>query len=145
MIRIRRLAPEEVSDLHRRMEQVVESLLHGIAPLHGAHGWLPRADIRENAGGMVLTLDVPGVRREDIEIVIEGPFLGVRGVRREPAEGECLRWHQMEIAYGPFERVFHLPADADIEGISAAYRDGFLEVTIPRRAPSIRQVPVDSA
>jgi HSP20 family protein len=143
MIRIRRLEPEEVSNLERRMEQVVESLLHGLAPSHGLHGWLPRTDIRENASGTVLTIDLAGVRRDDIEILIEGPFLRVGGVRREPAEGECLRWHQMEIAYGPFERVFNLPADADVEGISAGYRDGFLEIAIPRRSLGSRQVPVD--
>lgn len=144
MIRIRRLEPEEASDLQRRMEQVVEGLLHGVAHLHGGHGWLPRADIRENSSGTVLGLDLPGVRREDIEILIEGPFLRVGGVRREPGEGECLRWHQMEIAYGTFERVFSLPPDADIEAISAGFRDGYLEIVIPRRLIGSRQVPVDS-
>jgi HSP20 family protein len=84
------------------------------------------------------------VRREDIEILIEGPFLRVAGVRREPAGTECLRWHQMEISDGPFERVFNLPPDADLEGISAGYRDGFLEIVIPRRTLGSRQVPVDA-
>ena len=144
MIRIRRLEPDEVSNLKARMEQVVESLLHGTAMLHGAQGWLPRADIRENSSGTLLSLDLGGVRREDIEILIEGPFLRVGGVRREPAGGECLRWHQMEISYGPFERVFNLPPDADLEGISAGYRDGFLEIVIPRRTLGSRQVPVDA-
>jgi len=133
-----------MSDLQRRMGQVVDSLLHGMGRIPGAHGWLPRADIHETASGMMVTLELAGVSREEIEILIEGSFLRVAGARRDPAGGECLRWHQMEIAYGPFERVFSLPHDADVEAISATYRDGFLEIAIPRQAGGGRQVPVDT-
>ena len=143
MIRIRRLEPEEVPDLQRRMAQVVDTLLHGLGPLPAAHGWLPRADIHETAQGLLLTLELAGVSRDEIEIVIEGPFLRVAGARVEPAGGECLRWHQMEIAYGPFERVFQLPPDVDVNAIAVAFRDGFLQITIPRRAEDSRVVPVD--
>ena len=144
MIRIRRIDPHDTSDLHRRMEQVVESLLHGLEPVASARGFLPRADIHETAQGLLLTLDLAGVRREDLEILIEGPFLRVAGVRSEPDLAACLRWHQMEISYGPFERVFSLPPEADTEGITAGYHDGFLEIIIPRRAGGSRQVPIEA-
>lgn len=144
MIRIRRIEPGENAHLQRRMEEAVESLLRGIGRTGDAHEWLPRADVLENASGIILTLELAGVRREEIEILIEGPFLRVAGVRQEPSGG-CLRWHQMEIGYGAFERVFSLPADADLDAITAASRDGFLTITIPRRPGSSRQVPVDAS
>jgi HSP20 family protein len=144
MIRIRRIDPSDAPALHRRMEQVVESLLHGLGPGASAGGFLPRADVHETADGLLVTLDLGGVRREDLEIQIEGPFLRVAGARREPDLAACTRWHQMEIAYGPFERVFALPPEADTEAITAGYRDGFLEITIPRRAGSSRQVPIET-
>jgi HSP20 family protein len=144
MIRIRRVASPDLYEVHRRMEQMMETLLHGLGPGSGTRGFLPRADIHETASGMEVTLDLAGVRREDLEIVIQGEFLRVSGVRREPEVGECLRWHQMEIAYGPFERVFALAPEADVDNIAAAYHDGFLRVTVPRRtAGGGRQVPVD--
>jgi HSP20 family molecular chaperone IbpA len=49
----------------------------------------------------------------------------------------------MEIAYGPFERVFALPPDADVDAIGATLQDGFLKISVPRRAGGGRQVPVD--
>ncbi|HYV86593.1 MAG TPA: Hsp20/alpha crystallin family protein [Patescibacteria group bacterium] len=143
MIRIRRIAAPDLSTIHRRMEQTMETLIRGLGHLAVTRGFVPRADIHEIAAGMLVTLDLGGVPRDAIEIVIEGEFIRVSGVRREPEVGDCLRWHQMEIAYGPFERVFALPPEADVDAISATFQDGFLQITVPRRAGGGRQVPVD--
>jgi HSP20 family protein len=147
VIRIRRVVPQEVNDLHRRMEQVMDSLLHGLGPAFGPKGFVPRADIHENPEGLLVTVDLPGVSREAIDIVVEGQALRISGVRAEPAITGCLRWHQLEIAYGPFERFIPLPATADVEKVQANYKDGFLQVIIPFRPADKggRQVPVDPA
>lgn len=145
MIRIRRVVPQEVNDLHRRMEQVMDSLLHGLGPAFGPKGFVPRADIHENPEGLLVTVDLPGVSREAIDIVVEGQALRISGVRSEPAGTACLRWHQLEIAYGPFERFIPLPATANLDAIQANYKDGFLQVTIPFKPDQGgRQVPVDA-
>jgi HSP20 family protein len=133
MIRIRRVVPQEVSDLHRRMEQVMDSLLHGLGPAYGPKGFVPRADIHETPEGLLVTVDLPGVSREAIDIVVEGQALRISGVRPEPAITACLRWHQLEIAYGPFERFIPLPASADVEKIQANYKDGVLRLTLPTK------------
>jgi HSP20 family protein len=145
MIRIRRIAATDLSALHRRMEQAMEGLVRGLGHVHVAvaRAFVPRADIHETAAGVVVTLDLAGVQRDAIEIVIEGEFMRVSGVRHEPEMGACLRWHQMEIAYGPFERVFSLPPETDVDAIGATMQDGFLRISVPRRAGSGRQVPVD--
>lgn len=121
----------------------MEGLVHGHVHVAVARGFVPRSDIHETAAGVVVTLDLGGVQRDAIEIVIEGDFMRVSGVRHESETGACLRWHQMEIAYGPFERVFALPPDADIDAIGATLQDGFLKISVPRRAGGGRQVPVD--
>ena len=145
MIRIRRVVPQEVSDLHRRMEQVMDSLLHGLGPAYGPKGFVPRADIHENPEGLLVTVDLPGVTREAIDIVVEGQALRISGVRSEPAGTGCLRWHQLEIAYGPFERFIPLPAAANLDAIQANYKDGFLQVTIPFKPDQAgRQEPGDA-
>jgi len=145
MIRITRIPSPDVSDLHRRMEQVMESLLHGFGSVAPGSAFLPRADIHETAAGIRIILDLAGVTRDDIDIVIEGRLLRVAGSRQEPEVSDCLRYHQMEIPYGSFERIFHLPEDADAERVSASYRDGFLQITVPLRPPGeARQVPVDA-
>ncbi len=145
MVRIRTTATREVADLHRHMEQMLERLLYAAEPDPAIAGWVPRADVYETAGGILVTVEVPGVERGEIEILVQGSYMRVSGVREEPALSSCMRWHQMEIAYGPFERVVSLPAEVDAERITATYRDGFLRIEIPRASPPSRSVTIDGA
>ena len=123
----------------------METLLHGGAIASGAGGWAPRVDIRETADKFLVTVDLPGVHRDAIDVTVEGSYLHVTGVRGEPALPGCVRWHQMEIAYGTFERVISLPFDIDPDRIRASFQDGFLNIEIPRTEASSRQVPIDPA
>ncbi len=131
-MRIRRSTAQPVIDLHRRMEEVMERLLRDAKPLASPAPWTPRVDIHETAGAIVVTLEIPGVQRDAIDIVVEGLYLTVSGERAETLSTGCLRWHQMEIAHGRFERVLALPQEVDAERITATYKDGFLTITIPR-------------
>ncbi len=119
-------------DLHRRMEQVLESLLRDVKPLESPAPWIPRVDIFETAEEFVVTLEIPGVDREEVDIMVEGLCLSVSGARPDPSPGGCVRWHQMEIAHGRFERVLALPQEVDAERITAICKDGFLSIRIPR-------------
>ena len=145
MIRIRRIPSSEISHLQRQMESAMQGLLHGFDRLGPGAGFMPRADIQEIGDGLRILLDLAGVTREAIDITVEGRLLRVAGTRNEAESAGCLRYHQMEIPYGSFERVFHLPETADSEAISAVYRDGFLTIQVPLRAAGEgRQVPVDT-
>jgi len=145
MVRIRRRSSLELGNLHRRMEQVMEGLLHGSGLVSGAGGWAPRVDIRETTDMFLVTVDLPGVARDAIELTVEGSYLHVTGVRNEPTLEGCVRWHQMEIAYGTFERIICMPFEIDPDLIRASFQDGFLNVEIPRTAAPSRQVPIDTA
>jgi HSP20 family protein len=144
MVRIRRCRPQEIADLGRRVEGILNALLHDLpAGPAAARAWVPRADIYETGAAYIVTLEIPGIEREEIDIVVEGTYLSVSGRRPEPLQGTCTRWHQMEIAHGPFERVIVLPEAADPERITATYRDGFLDITIPRAETGPRSVPIE--
>jgi len=142
MVRILISPTREVADLHRRMEQMMERLLHIAEPESSSLGWVPRADVYETAEQILVSLEIPGVERGEIEILVQGPYLRVSGVRQEPTS-VCMRWHQMEIVYGPFERVVALPLAIDPEGIRATYTDGFLRIEIPRGAAGPRSVSIE--
>jgi HSP20 family protein len=143
MLRIRRVDRSSALDLHRRMEQMMEALAHGVDPSRASAAWVPPVDIYETTESIVLALEVPGVERADLEIVVQGPYLRVAGIRRQPAGAGCRRWHQMEIDYGPFERVVALPEEIDPERVRASYVDGFLRIEIPRSLPLPRTVPIE--
>jgi HSP20 family protein len=142
LVRIGRGEAQVMADLHRRLEQVMERLLHDAAPSPASRGWVPRTDIYDTPDGLSVILDLPGIEPQEIEIVVEGAYLSVSGSRPEPAPIGCMRWHQMEIAHGPFERIIALPGEVDPARITATYEDGFLHISIPRAAGGGRLVPI---
>jgi HSP20 family protein len=142
-MRIRRSPVHPMVDLHRRMEQVMQRLLQDAQPMKSHGQWEPRTDIYETAEEFVVTLEIPGIDREEIEILVEGLYLSVSGSRAEPETQGCMRWHQMEITHGRFERVLTLPQEADPERITATYEDGFLSIHIPRGPAVVRSVPIE--
>jgi HSP20 family protein len=110
---------------------------------HSTPGWTPAVDVYETASALVVRLDLAGVDPERTEVHAEPYLLTIRGVRRErnAAEGQQERaYHTLEIPYGRFERGIRLPAGLDTDAAQANYRDGLLEITLPKRAP--REVPI---
>jgi HSP20 family protein len=97
--------------------------------------WLPDADVFEREGQVVVRVDLPGVRREEIEVAMEGDMLVIRGRREEEKEVKEEGYYFCERASGEFQRSIGLPEGANTEAIEATYQDGVLEVTVPRPAP----------
>jgi HSP20 family protein len=106
--------------------------------------WTPAMDMYETDDAVVILLDLAGVDASQTEVHAEPHLLIVRGVRRERHAGgspEAQRnYHALEIPYGRFERTIHLPAGLDTTSAQANYRDGLLEITLPKRVA--RQVPI---
>jgi len=121
----------------------MERLMQEVTPLESPAPWVPRANIYETLEEFVVTLEIPGIDRDEIEILVEGNYLSLSGSRAEPETQGCMRWHQMEITHGRFERVLALPLEADPERITATYKDGFLYIHIPRGVTGARSVPID--
>ena len=94
----------------------------------------PVAELRETKDSVSVSLELPGVNRKDVSITFHDGVLAVAGERRqetEVKEGESFR---TERSYGRFERQVELAAPVDAEKISAAFKDGVLTVTLPKRA-----------
>jgi HSP20 family protein len=95
--------------------------------------WVPVVDIKEEKDRFVLHADLPGVKREDIDITMEDGVLSIRGERRLEEVQDEGEYKRIERAYGSFYRRFSLPDTADADNISARSNDGVLEVVIPKR------------
>ena len=94
--------------------------------------WVPPVDVAETQDRIVVRAEVPGMKQEDIAIEFENGLLTIRGDRKlEKHEG--VTWHRVERIYGNFSRSFTLPRSVDPEKITASYRDGILEVEVPKR------------
>jgi HSP20 family protein len=103
-------------------------------------------DVSESPESLQITMEVPGVRSEDVKISLENNLLTIRGEKRQEAEEKGERVHRYERSYGTFERTFVLPNTVDPERIEARYGDGILTVTIPKAERARpREIPVSAS
>ncbi len=105
--------------------------------------WQPVLDVFETEKSIVVRVELAGVRRDDLQVSVDGDVLRVRGVRRPPSESDVERLHRMEIAFGPFERTLSIPVPFEREQVAAHLADGFLRVTLPKRVAAKRHVEVE--
>lgn len=119
-----------------RIGQLLDQFFGPLAPpfgtmlgQHGA-GW-PAVDVEEDDQSYCVCMEIPGVRREDLDIEIQNEVVTVRGEKRRSEKGSRPRWS--ERSYGAFVRSFSLPPDADPDETSASFQDGVLTLTFPKR------------
>ncbi len=101
-----------------------------------APGWTPPVDLYETAGDFVLTAELPGLRKDDIDIHVEDNRVVIRGERTSGPGNDvpCEQFHRVERGHGRFSRAFALPYPIDIARVVAELKDGILTVTLPKTA-----------
>jgi HSP20 family protein len=92
----------------------------------------PITDIYEGKDGLVIKVELPGISRKDIDISLEGDLLNIKAVKKEESLPDDTRYYTSERCFGELHRHVSLPYHVDFEKISATFRDGLLEVTLPR-------------
>jgi HSP20 family protein len=115
-----------------------------LGPLVGndAPGWTPPVDLYETTDAFVLTAELPGLSREQIDIQAEESRVVIRGARVS-GQLSCEQYHRIERGHGRFSRGFVLPESIDVEGVTADLRDGLLTLTMPKaRGRGARRVDV---
>ncbi len=92
----------------------------------------PAVDIEETQDAYVLKADLPGMTQADVKVSLLGDVLTLRGERKRPEPGHESAWRHSERSYGTFERTFKLTRSVRADGVQATYRDGVLEVKVPK-------------
>ena len=111
---------------------------------HEGRDWVPSVDIREEEDRFVLIADIPGVRREDVEVTLENGVLTLKGERHTETEDTREGFHRKERVHGTFMRQFNLPETVETDSINATISDGVLEIGIPKQAkPEPRKIAVN--
>ncbi|MDJ0782041.1 MAG: Hsp20/alpha crystallin family protein [Desulfosarcinaceae bacterium] len=106
--------------------------------------WRPDVDIYEVESGVILKVDLPGVRKEDVSVEVKDNLLTLSGERREDPDIPESRYYRRERTCGSFLRAFTLQAPISPEKIKATFKDGVLKVSLPHPEEDLpRQVKVN--
>ena len=117
-------------------DKLFDSFFNGssISKRDGSGGvWAPSVDVHEDQNSFYIEAELPGVKKEDIQLEIENNVLTIKGERRFEKKEEQDSYHFVERSYGSFFRSFSLPKNVDPDNIGAEYRDGMLLLTLPKR------------
>ncbi|MFQ5862215.1 MAG: Hsp20/alpha crystallin family protein [Candidatus Brocadiales bacterium] len=94
--------------------------------------WGPAADVMETSDSVIVKIELPGVEPKDVDISVSGDTLTIRGEKREEKEEKGKSFYRIERSYGSFHRTINLPSDVEADKAKADYKDGVLEVTLPK-------------
>ena len=108
--------------------------------------WTPRLEMRERDQRLAITLELPGLKREDIGVNLTDEGLVIEGERAQGAENREDEWFTTERTYGRFYRVVPLPDGVNFKEVKATFRNGVLEISVPLPAAAAKapyKVPVE--
>ena len=94
--------------------------------------WAPSIDVAETDEEVVVTAELPGIKQDDVDITIIDDVLMLKGEKKEEKEVKEKNYHRIERSYGSFQRSVRLPTGVQADKAKAKYKDGVLQVTIPK-------------
>ena len=94
--------------------------------------WSPPVDIYETVDGLILSIELPGVGKDDVTVEFKDDLLVIRGERKFKHELRLENCHRMEGNYGPFQRFFTVPEKVDTSRLEAGFKDGTLNIYLPK-------------
>jgi HSP20 family protein len=105
--------------------------------------WVPNTDVYATENGLVIKVELAGMKREDLELTVEANKLRISGHRPDGCRAPKCKFLVMEINYGAFESIIELPSGYDLSLAKAAYQNGFLRIDVPMlRGPASKTISV---
>tara|TARA_B100001989_G_C24260413_1_gene326611 strand:- start:18 stop:494 length:477 start_codon:yes stop_codon:yes gene_type:complete len=134
---INRLSPFNlIGDLQTDLNRFFDSsLLNMSKSFEGDNieNWLPSIDIHDSGDKLVVQADLPGLKKEDIEVTVQGNTLFIRGEKKHDEKVQDAGYLRSERFFGQFERALPLSSDIDSSKVDAAYKDGVLTVSVAKK------------
>uniref|UniRef100_A0A7C2V5T9 Hsp20/alpha crystallin family protein n=1 Tax=Hydrogenobacter sp. TaxID=2152829 RepID=A0A7C2V5T9_9AQUI len=123
----------EIERIRREFDRLLEEL---VPREEGERLFAPVVDVYETDQDLVVKAELPGVKKENVEVSIRDNALHIKGEKKEEKEEKTETYHRVERVYGKFERVIPLPTDVKVEAAKAEFKDGVLEIRIPKAESS---------
>lgn len=124
----------EMEDMFDRYTRALSWPRRGSQEVVATGDWAPRVDIAETDKEFSIKAEIPDVKKEDVKVSVENGVLTIKGERKQEKEEKNKKFHRVERFYGSFTRSFTLPDNVDENKIEASFKDGMLNLTIPKTA-----------
>jgi HSP20 family protein len=133
----------EIESLQNRVFNALAPSIPNGTPESESQPWAPLVDIVEDSSEYIITTELPQVQKEDVRITLENGRLTVSGERKPNEDKKGRKVHRLERPYGAFFRTFALPDDADPTKVNAVFKEGVLQITVPKHEKALpRQIEV---
>ena len=105
--------------------------------------WAPAVDIYEDKNNIIVKAELPGIKKDDLSIDVKNNVLTLSGERKHEEETTKENFHRIERSYGTFSRSFTLPDSVKVDKVKAHYKDGILEISLPKAEEAKRKaIPI---
>ncbi len=118
--------------MNGELDRMINEIFNGGSIVESEANWAPRADVHETDDSFFVQVDVPGIDKNDVKVQFEDNTLTVSGERKYEKSDDDKNYHHVERVYGSFTRTIRLSKDVDAQKISANYKNGVLEITLPK-------------
>ena len=122
----------EMEDVFDRYSRAIGWPRRGTQEVMATGDWAPRVDIAETDNEFTIKAEIPEVNKEDVKVTVDSGVLTIRGERKQEKEEKGKKFHRVERYYGSFTRSFTLPDNVDESKIEASFKDGMLNLQIPK-------------
>ena len=125
----------ELEDMQSRLGRIINDAGDGLTREPFAFAdWAPAVDVQETDNEYIVKADLPEMKKEDIKIQLQEGLLSIEGERKQEKEEKGKKFHRVERQYGQFVRRFALPTEVDSAKVQAEFKDGVLNVRLPKSA-----------
>lgn len=136
----------QLSSLRDEIDRVFEApfaaLSEASQPFGG--GWAPALDLYEDKDSFVVKLEVPGMKKDELEVSLQDGVLSISGERKAEQKHESTETHRSERFFGRFQRAVTLPTRVEGDKVAASYQDGILTITLPKAEEvKPKQIPIN--
>lgn len=122
----------EMEDIFDRYNRALSWPRRGSKDIMATEDWAPRVDIVETDNDFNIKAEIPEVKKEDVKVSVDNGVLTIKGERKQEKEEKNKKFHRIERSYGSFARSFVLPENVDANKIDASFKDGMLNLSIPK-------------
>lgn len=138
------VAFDRLTNLREELDRVFESPFGSVfRPLGSLNRWNPAVDVYQDKDQFTVYAELPGLKKEEIEISLNGDTLTISGERNHEAEAKAEQGFRTERFFGKFQRSLTLPVPVNAEKVNATYKDGILKVVLPKAEEAKpKQIPV---